>query len=748
MSVYRYRGLCFRPDSIVVPFDSINMIQQSDVEESFLTRSAFDRRRFPDSEFADVIVANSFPELGLLTALRFIEFIQRKPNAVCSLPTGKTPEYFIKWVVRILSRWNDEDIRTIRAKYNIPESDTPPSLANIRFVQIDEFVPIDPSQTNSYNHYIRKYYLGQFGIDESKCLLMDTCHITRKYRDCGKLDLSLRYRDPMTALERDQRQLIVELDAYCADYERRIEEMGGIDFFLGGIGPDGHVGFNIRDSDPNAPTRLLQLNYESLASSAAEAHGGMSIARRLAVITIGLKTIRIKREDCTVIIFAAGESKSKIVKEAIEGCDDKCRGCCVPSHALRGCNLVFYLTSGSAKDSVSRRKIGCPEESAILDSLRTGKPLADPSILFARIDRAREYLSGGSKSGLKFFHTEPHHDDVALGYLPFILRARNPEAKNDVFVCCTSGFNSVANSFIVQLVDSAKSLVESGHWELATSASKQFELDIVSSGKPMLGMAIRFLRNFVLPGWSSDNVIRELDLLKLFLSSLYPGQKHPNRPDIESLKGQCREFESESVWHNLGYDVSGQVVFHLRMGFYTSDMFAPEPIFERDAAPIYELLLRENPDVVTVALDPESSGPDTHYKVLQAVTAAVERFESVTEKSITIWGYRNVWYTFELFEADLIFPVSVEELEKLSQLFLLCYQSQKTAEFPSYQLDGPFSALVDKQFRDQLKDLTTCLGGDTKNFDPHARGVLLIKEMTTNELRNYSRSLRQTVENF
>ena len=708
------------------------MFENSSVETGFLSDSDCAMRRCSPFEFADAVVVNSFPELGLMTALRFIEFVQRKPNAVCSLPTGKTPEYFIKWVVRILRHWDSDEIRSIRMKYSITGTN-PPSLLGVRFVQIDEFVPIDPSQSNSYNYYIRKYYLGEFGLLESNCLLMDTSSITKKFPpSCtnSKLDLSLRLRDPMNERERDQRQLIVELDAYCAEYERKIQAMGGIDFFLGGIGPDGHVGFNIAGSDPNSRTRLLHLNYESLASSAAEAHGGMSTARRLAVITIGLKTIRTN-PNCTVIIFAAGESKSKIVKEAIEGCDENCRGCSVPSHALRNCRLVFYLTTGSSKELTYRN----PRiDSSTLNSV----------FLREKIERAREYLPGGSRSSLKFLHTEPHHDDIMLGYLPFLLQAR-PAGKNDVFVCCTSGFNSVANVFVKGLITTAQELVRSGRWDFAKFEPKNFEIDVFFKDDPELGSGIRFLRNFVLPGWSSNQTLNELDNLEKFLDSLYPGQKHPDRPDIESLKGRCREFESECVWHKLGWHVETQV-HHLRMGFYTSDIFAPQPVFERDSGPIYELLLRERPDVVTVALDPESSGPDTHYKVLQAVTAAIERYETVTGSPVTVWGYRNVWYTFELGEADLIFPVSRDELNQLSELFLLCYQSQKTAEFPSHQLDGPFSALVEKQLTDQLNNLRERMGKDV--FDSNTAGALFIKELTVAELKNYSRSLRQSVENF
>ena len=59
---------------------------------------------YPPTEKIQVIEVTNFPELGKLTALRFIEWTQKNPGGVVSLPTGKTPEHFIKWVTRILER--------------------------------------------------------------------------------------------------------------------------------------------------------------------------------------------------------------------------------------------------------------------------------------------------------------------------------------------------------------------------------------------------------------------------------------------------------------------------------------------------------------------------------------------------------------------------------------------------------------------------------------------------------------------
>ena len=77
-----------------------------------------------------------------------------------------------------------------------------------------------------------------------------------------------------------------------------------------------------------------------------------------------------------------------------------------------------------------------------------------------------------------------------------------------------------------------------------------------------------------------------------------------------------REFEEELVWARYGTQVKD--VKHKRLGFYKGDIFTEQPEKNRDVMPILELFKRVNPTVISLAFDPEGSGPDTHYKVLQA----------------------------------------------------------------------------------------------------------------------------------
>src|SRR6185503_20212127 len=107
---------------------------------------------YPPVEKIKIVEVENFPSLGRLSALRFLEWTLRNPGGVVALPTGKTPEYFIKWVRHLRAHWLRDDVRRLLAEYGI-DAPKPPSMHDLTFVQIDEFYPIDSRQQNSFHHY-------------------------------------------------------------------------------------------------------------------------------------------------------------------------------------------------------------------------------------------------------------------------------------------------------------------------------------------------------------------------------------------------------------------------------------------------------------------------------------------------------------------------------------------------------------------------------------------------------------------
>jgi glucosamine-6-phosphate deaminase len=262
----------------------------------------------------------------------------------------------------------------------------------------------------------------------------------------------------------------------------------------------------------------------------------------------------------------------------------------------------------------------------------------------------------------------------------------------------------------------------------------------------------RLLRN-IIEIYEEDNLNYledRVDELINYFTTQYPGKK--DIPHVQKLKGMLREWEEEIVWGYFGFNCSS--VPHLRLGFYQGEIFTENPEVNRDVLPILQLLKKVNPTIVTVALDPEGSGPDTHYKVLQATTEALKLYEQQSGNSnITVWGYRNVWYRFHPAEANIYVPVSLNSMAILDDIFMRSYGSQKNASFPSYEYDGPFSRLAQNIQVEQYQTIRTCLGKDYfLNHDvPRVRaahGMVFLKQLNLQEFYKQSTELRKLTENL
>jgi glucosamine-6-phosphate deaminase len=774
----------------------------SPVEKTALAASPFEPLYAPEEKIPTIVVGN-FPAMGRLAAMRFIEWVQDHPEGVISLPTGKTPEHFIKWVQRLLATWEDPHTRRLLEESGVDPA-RKPKMAGLRFVQIDEFYPISPAQHNSFHYYVNEFYLRGFGLDPARALLINCESIGL---DPGKkieetwpdmtVDLTLRVRQPRNDLERLQQRTLHRIDQWCQEYEQKIREMGGIGFFLGGIGPDGHIGFNVRGSDHFSTTRLTPTNYETQAAAASDL-GGIEVSRSRSVITIGLGTITYD-PNCTAIILAAGEAKAGVVKNAVEGDATVL----VPATALHGLpNARFYTTGGAAK-ALTRRRIARIEvagtvsdemvEQALVNlSIQTGKRLLDLTAEDAKQDAfvsrvlagrpesladlssviqdhlvARISAGAVMRTNTRFLHTEPHHDDIMLGYLPHVVRNVRTATNQHFFATMTSGFTAVTNHFLrAALENFLRHLDTPGFLEALTGdyflpANLQGRnrdvwryLDGVAARDPDMqaeGAARRVARNLVdLNGGTTDpNALRRSAQETIaYLQAAYPGKKDPE--DVQRLKGMRREWEAECLWGYLGWQCSN--IHHLRLGFYKGDIFTEEPTHLRDVEPVLALLRRTAPDIVTVAFDPEASGPDTHYKVLRAIHAALMQYaDEVKRDDIRVWSYRNVWYRFEPQEANLYVPVSLTMFSSMDSAFLNTFISQKEASFPSYEHDGPFCELARRIQVQQYQMIKTCLGASWFTEHPSAlvratRGLVFLREMTLSEFSGSVERLRRVTE--
>ncbi len=706
------------------------------------------------------ILVDQFPELGLLTALRFLEWISDNPEGVVSLPTGKTPEYFIKWTKHLLDNWEDPATRKLMEDKGL-DLRRKPGLKDLRFVQIDDFYPICPDQHNSFYFIVRKFYLDNLGLDATKALLINSREIPLaeglKYPIVFpdfQIDLSLRHRDTSSYTEKIQQKSIFMIDNWCMEYEQRIREMGGIGFFLGGIGPDGHIAFNTRGSDHHSTTRLCPTNYETQAAAAGDL-GGIEISGKRKVITIGLGTLAYNPEVVT-IIFAAGEAKAKIIQNAVELPPDVK----YPATKLQELkNARLYLTEGAAKslhdqqvryystgnwninksiralldhcqkENIYPHKIEESSLQSILPFKIEQEPIPSSVYIAKTVKEVKSRLLKGLEkvSGKTILHTGPHHDDIMLGILPIVNRQLRDASNRVHFAILTSGFTAISNKFLIDNLKHCLFLIDSGAVQMIEypdffqkGYTYKWDKDVNhylnkvagrdEEGKKR-GLSHRITRCLVkvYQMQSIEDLRIQIKESIQTLEGYYEGER--NSPDIQQLKGMIREFEEELVWAHSGKQVKD--IHHLRLGFYKGDIFTEQPEKVRDVEPVLNLLRKIEPDIISVTMDPEGSGPDTHFKVLQTIAEALQLWSKEKDLSgLVIQAYRNVWYRYHPSEANVYAPVSLNGMAVLQNSFRQCYLSQVDASFPSPELNGPFCDLAQKIWVEQFMEVQLLLGKD------------------------------------
>lgn len=344
-------------------------------------------------------------------------------------------------------------------------------------------------------------------------------------------------------------------------------------------------------------------------------------------------------------------------------------------------------------------------------------------------------------------HTAPHHDDIMLSYHAAMhsmlgrpddgWKAENfgehVRGNKNYFAYLTSGFHSVNDDFLMHHCLNARGTLDDEHYaplkDLVYCGNINKNYDILmkefynafvrNEQKQLIYIEAIIFARAVGSVWNITTSSKD-DLLKLlvekiewirivYLTDHKPGDSVPK--EIQLLKGRMRESEVDRVWALSRMPMDR--VFHLRSKFYTDDFFAPQPTLHDDAKPMVDLMKKLQPQVISVAFDPEGTGPDTHYKVLQIVAAALRVAldnSDLDQSDPLIWGYRNVWFIFTPSDATLMIPASNTDLDLMHDTFMNCFTTQKDASFPSPSYEGPFSAWARHIQKEQREHLGVLLG--------------------------------------
>ncbi|KAJ3867991.1 glucosamine-6-phosphate isomerase [Lentinula novae-zelandiae] len=107
----------------------------------------------------------------------------------------------------------------------------------------------------------------------------------------------------------------IDLIAECNSYEEKIKKYGGIELFLGGIGEDGHIAFNVSRSSLASRTRIKTLAYDTILANARFFNNDISAVPHMA-LTVGVATVLDSRE---IVVVVTGQRKALALSKAIEG---------------------------------------------------------------------------------------------------------------------------------------------------------------------------------------------------------------------------------------------------------------------------------------------------------------------------------------------------------------------------------------------------------------------------------------------
>ena len=389
------------------------------------------------------------------------------------------------------------------------------------------------------------------------------------------------------------------------------------------------------------------------------------------------------------------------------------------------------------------------------------------------LDRVQEVIcdmEAKLKRGVKplenevIYHTGPHHDDIMLGIMPFINRQLRSPSNQVHFAIMTSGYHSVTDEILLEALDDTLHLLRNGLIQMVNYPDffekgyrfKQEKdvyhyLNNIARKNPdemRRGFCHRILRDAV-GLWNLKSVDALASKLEDEIKGLREGR--PNSPEIQKLKGQIREFEEELVWAYTGTSLNH--IHHLRLGLYDdqSTNLSNNPIHTRDVQAILAQLRELKPTVITVAIDYEGLGPNTHYKVMQTIAEAIHLWSQETNlMDLKIFGYRNVWSTFHPAEANVYVPVSLNAMAVFEKAFKDSYLTQVKAEFPNPDFDGPFSELAEQIWVKQLKDIQFVLGKNYfyENQHPLIRathGLLFLKQMTAQEFDALAEEMKSKI---
>ena len=208
-----------------------------------------------------LLVAKDYEEMSIRAAQLIKEQIEKKPDTVLGLATGSTPEGMYRELIRM---HKEEGL----------------DFSEVITFNLDEYVGIPKDNESSYYYFMHEKLFNHINIKE------DNIHIPSGNKE--------------------------NIQASCREYDRLIEEAGGIDIQILGIGENGHIAFNEPAEELNMATGVIELTESTIEVNSRFFESIEDVPRT--AITMGIGSIMKARE---IILLANGERKRPIMDKII-----------------------------------------------------------------------------------------------------------------------------------------------------------------------------------------------------------------------------------------------------------------------------------------------------------------------------------------------------------------------------------------------------------------------------------------------
>ncbi len=217
----------------------------------------------------ELIIHKNYDEISRYTANYIAKRIndfnptENKPF-VLGLPTGSTPMGTYRELIELYKAGKV-------------------SFKHVVTFNMDEYVGIPKEHEQSYHTFMQNNFFSHIDIEESNTNIPD-----------GNA---------------------ANLEKECVEYEQKIESLGGIELFLGGMGADGHIAFNVPGSSLSSRTRVVNLNYDTILANSRFFDNDLDKVPKQS-ITVGVQTVLDARE---VVIVVNGYKKARALQNVVEG---------------------------------------------------------------------------------------------------------------------------------------------------------------------------------------------------------------------------------------------------------------------------------------------------------------------------------------------------------------------------------------------------------------------------------------------